>query len=118
MLVNTGTPIQNYADDAVTLAKWLDNGQDLDVYKINLEKTKPEEKVTNANLLRQFVLRRRKSEHLPELLESMYNLLFFFITQFTDMLMVTIEKQFNVYTVNMTDDELKVQSFFKGIADK
>jgi len=56
----------------VTLAKWLDNGQDLDVYKINLEKSKEH---NNANLLRQFVLRRRKSEHLPELLASMYNLL-------------------------------------------
>lgn len=69
---NTGTPIQNYAKDAVSLATWLDNNQNKEVYRITPENSDVvNDEITNTHLLEQFVLRRRKADYLPDVIESM-----------------------------------------------
>lgn len=75
----TGTPVQNFVEDMLTLTSFLDNGKNKEVYQfsraelLKVEEADDEEREKmKTEITKKFMLRRRKREHLPDILASMF----------------------------------------------
>lgn len=75
----TGTPVQNFVEDVLTLTTFLDNGKNNTAYKfsraelLKVEEANDEEREKmKIEITKEFMLRRRKRDHLPDILASMF----------------------------------------------
>ena len=68
-----GTPLQNFVEDVLTLTRWLANGQDKPLYQFTRDMllvAQDAQEDIQIEMMQDFMLRRRKATHTPEILES------------------------------------------------
>jgi len=65
--------LQNFVEDVLTLTRWLGNGGDKEVYHFTREmllEVNGEQEDMQIQLMKAFMLRRRKATHTQEILDS------------------------------------------------
>jgi hypothetical protein len=77
--IYTGTPVQNFVEDVLTLTTFLDNRKNNTAYQfsraelLKVEEADDEEREKmKTEITQEFMLRRRKRDHLPDILASMF----------------------------------------------